>query len=471
MRFSATTEDAMHLMHRGAIALAEVESNGIAVDTAYLKKATRQTNEKIADLESVREKTGVARTWRQLYRSKTNFESTEQLARVLYSEIGYTTDRITASGKFATDEKALSGIDDPFVKTHLEIKKLQKVVSTSFQGILREVVNGRIHCFYNLHTARTYRSSSDSINFQNQYARDFELSRLVRMAFIASCGNQLIEADLSGAEVRQATCYHRDPTMIAYNLNPKKDMHRDMAKQIFFLPSDHFKGDNEKKSKPIRQTAKNAFVFASFYGDWHGSTAKGMWEQIEQYDLKTCEGVPLKKWLRQHGIRELGSTDTKQQAGPGTFVEHIRKVDHDFWNNRFPVYNQWRNNWYEAYLRKGYFHTLTGFTCRGYMRRNEVINYPVQGSSFHCLLWSMIRVMDILKKRKMRSKIVGQIHDSMLGDVVPAERDEYLGIVHDVITRQLKNHYSDWMIVPMEVEADVSPVGGSWADKAKYSLN
>src|SRR5690606_6500640 len=125
--------------------------------------------------------------------------------------------------------------DHPFVKTYLEIKKLTKAVSTNFRGILREVVDGKVHCFFNLHLVQTYRSSSDSFNYQNIPVREEEIAKLIRRSFVARPGRQIIEIDIKGAEVITAACYHKDPTMLAYIKDPSKDMHRDMAMELYLL--------------------------------------------------------------------------------------------------------------------------------------------------------------------------------------------------------------------------------------------
>ena len=116
-----------------------------------------------------------------------------------------------------------------------------------------------------------------------------------------------------------------------------------------------------------------------------------------------------------------------------------------------------------------YFDTLTGFRIEGLYKRNEVINYPVQGSAFHWLLWSLIRIQKLLKKYKMKSLLVGQIHDSIVGDVHKKELRDYLDIVKQVMTIDVRKHW-EWIIVPLRIEAEVAPVGGSWFDKKEVKI-
>ena len=134
------------------------------------------------------------------------------------------------------------------------------------------------------------------------------------------------------------------------------------------------------------------------------------------------------------------------------------------WNDRFRVYTDWKRRWWDEYCSKGYVHTLTGFLSQGVYRRNQVLNTAIQGSAFHCLLWSLVRLQRWLNKWKMKTKIVGQIHDSIVADVHPDEFDDYLAAVKQIITVDLRRHW-DWIIVPMEIEAEASEVGGTWYEK------
>lgn len=86
---------------------------------------------------------------------------------------------------------------------------------------------------------------------------------------------------------------------------------------------------------------------------------------------------------------------------------------------------------------------------------------------FHCLLWSLIQLQKWLNKYKMKSLIVGQIHDCLLLDVPIDEIQDVLHTAKDIMTTRLRKAW-DWLIVPMGVEVDVTPEGGSWADKALW---
>ncbi len=460
----ARSPESLGLLQQGAIALAEVESNGICIDTDYIERTVRRCRRRVKRLTRQLDKTDVMKAWRRRFKSKTNTQSNVQLAEVLYDVMGFKPpEQETKGGQRPTNEKSLGMINDPFVQKYLEIKKLRKAINTNLLGLLREVVDGKLHCFFNLHTVQTYRSSSDAINFQNQPVRDEMIMNLVRTAFVPRKGRRLCEVDYSGIEVRIAACYHKDPRMIDYICDPSKDMHRDMAMECYKLPL-------AEVTKNIRYCGKNMFVFPQFYGDWYIDCARSLWDAMGKLHLTTTSGTPLRQHLMDMGIRRLGDLDPREKPQPGTFEAHIQQVERRFWKKRFPVYDKWKTKWFEQYKKRGYFETLTGFVCQGHMKRNEVINYPVQGSAFHCLLWSLIRIVRReLKRRKMKTLIVGQIHDSIVADVPDEEMDEYLALCQRVMVDELRKHWP-WIIVPLEIEAEATAIDEPWSKKVKVTI-
>lgn len=450
-------------MQRGAVALAEVECNGIRIDEKYLHDAIRKTAAQIKQMESDLRENEVCKVWRKCYGRAMNMNSNAQLGRVLFDEMGFPVTDYTENGNYKTDEGALRKIDHPFIDMYFECEKLKKAKSTYLEGLAREVVNGFLHSFFNLHIARTFRSSSEAINFQNIPIRNKKMNELIRTAFIPRKGRHLVEIDFSGIEVRIAACYHKDPMMLKYIKDPTKDMHRDMAMQCYKLPQ-------EEVTKDIRYCGKNMFVFPQFYGDYYIDCARSLWEAVARMNLQTTSEVDLYNHLRDCGITKLGDLDPDKRPKRGTFECHIKEVERSFWEDRFPVYNNWKRRWYKRYLQKGWFPTKTGFVCQGHMSRNDVINYPVQGSAFHCLLWSLIELVDELRKRRMKSLVVGQIHDSIVADVPDSELDKFIRLAYEIMTERLMDHWR-WIIVPLEVEAEATDVNKPWATKKVYELN
>lgn len=463
------TRDAYNLIHEGTLAFCEVEAAGMRIDVDYLQREQKRTQQRIHKLEERLKDEPEWKAWKRRFREKTNMDSRDQLAAVLFDSeenggMGYKqTGEVTAKGRKKADQSALETIDSPFVRNYLKTSKLKKLLSTYINGVLSQVCEGFASPFVNLHTTITYRSSVSDFSGQNIPNRNPFLAKIIRPAFIARDGHRIAESDFSGIEVRVAACYHFDPRMLAYIRDPKSDMHRDMATEIFCCKASDV-------SKDMRQESKNGFVFPEFYGAWYVSVAAAIWDKIDRYGLKMPDGTPMKEHLRDHGIKERGACDGKQKPKPGTFEHHIAEIEHSFWHDRFPIYNEWRRDWFKAYQRNGYFDTLTGFRLEGVFGRKDVINYPVQGSAFHCLLRCLIKVVQWLKKNKMASLIIGQIHDSMLGDFHEDELQEVLNYIYRIMTEELPDEWK-WLIVPLDVGIDVAPAGGSWYDKQEHKYD
>ena len=463
MKIEPISKKGYALLHHGAIELAIVEANGFMIDTDLLEKQEKEVDSMIRKLKRELYTTEEWKKWRTRFGSSSTLTSRDQLGKFLEEELKVEIKNRTPTGRPKVDEETLSDIKHPFVEKLLLIFKLEKLKGTFLKGVKKETApDSRLHPFFHLHTARTFRSSSERPNFQNFPVRDKMMSKFIRSVFVPSPGCVLLEADFKGIEVAISACYHKDPNFVKYISTPGMDMHRDMAAQIFFLKP-------EEVTKPIRYGAKNKFVFPQFYGDFYVSCARSLWEWIRKGELKDPKGRSLYEHLKDHGIEELGACDPKQEPRSGTFEYHVREVERDFWNRRFKLYGQWRKDWWESYLKKGYFDLLTGFRIKGVFPRNAVVNYPIQGTAFHCLLWSLIQINREIRKRRMKTKIVGQIHDSLIADVPIEELHEYLCILEDVTTRRLKEHWK-WIIVPLEVEYEISLPGTSWYDKVEMKF-
>lgn len=314
---------------------------------------------------------------------------------------------------------------------------------------MEETVNGYIHPSFNLHTVKTFRSSSDRPNFQNMPIRDKEMGKIIRQAFIPRKDYLFGGFDYVGIEVRIAACYHKDPTMLKYIEDPTKDMHRDMAMQCYML-------EENDVSKDARYCAKNKFVFPQFYGSWYEPCAYSLWNAISEMNLATLSGIPLQEHLRNNGIKD-----------GETFQGHIKLVEDKFWNETFTGYRDWKKEWLKEYDKKGYFDTLTGFRCQGAMKRNDIINYPVQGVAFHCLLWALIKINKWLKKNKMKSMIVGQIHDEITMDIYKKEFDEVLKKVKKIMCKDIRKEWP-WIITPLDIEGEFSDT--NWYEKKEVEV-
>ncbi len=426
------TKEARRLIHDGVLALSQVEANGMRIDVEYLDRMIEKVADKIKRLTRHLQGTKVYRRWELEYGENLNVDSSVQLGKILFDSFGYDCPVRTKTGRHSTSISTLEKIDIPFVRDYLKLRKFKKLQSTYLKGLRQEVCDGYLHPSFNLHLVKSFRSSSDSPNFQNLPIRDPIMGKVVRRAIVPrSDEHMLIEVDYSAIEVRAAAWYHKDPTMLKY-IEEDYDLHRDMAAECFML---------DEVPKRCRQAAKGLFVFASFYGDWYPHIAEGLWDAMA--DLTTADGVPLRKNV---GYDSLGNEF-------GGYMSHVKKVYENFWGRRFPVYDKWRRHWWDKYCERGWMRSKTGFLFQGVYRRNEVINYPIQSVAFHCLLWSLIRLSKRLQG--MRSKIVGQIHDSMLLDVHDDEREEVVGMLREVMCDELRRAWP-WIITPLAIEIEGS---------------
>lgn len=462
----ATTKDAYKLIHDGILALSRAEETGMRIDMNYCQNQKERITHRIAVYEKKFTETELFAIWKREYGMNLKLSSPVQLGHVVYDLLELKPTKFTASGKGATDEEAIGQMGLPDLQYLIKIRKLKKVRDTYLEAFMREQVDGVVHPFFNLHTVRTMRSSSDRPNFQNIPKRDKEAMTIVRKAIFPRKGHQLIEVDFSGAEVRVACCYHQDPKMRAYIEDSTTDMHGDMAAQIFMV--DDF-DRHEPGCKILRQAAKNGFVFPQFYGDYYKNCAENAgcrWGRL-----------PKTKWIKgkQQGLDigdKYGGFLVDHLISKGIrsyemFEDHMQKVENDFWHNRFRVYEEWKDKIWNKYQYQGYIDFLTGFRVSGVLTKNECLNTPIQGSAFHCLLWSFIQVDKFIQKFNLDTRIIGQIHDAMVLDVNPNELDYVAEMVHKIMCKRIRKHWQ-WINIPMEADIEMCDVDCSWNEKYDY---
>jgi len=450
------------LLQEGTLALSQATENGIAIDMDYclakdkhLTRQIRRRRERLLD-------TKLAKLWRKYYGTSMNWDSNHQLADIIYKRMGHEAKVFTENGNPSTSQNALEALGLPEIDDLIAVDRLQKAKGTFLASIIREAVQQGdqwfIHPSFALNTVQTFRSSSFDPNFHNFPKRIKEIMNIVRRSLIPRHDRLLGEVDFSGAEIRAAYCYHLDPAMYDELTNPNRDMHRDMAMECYHLTEEQLGPKGTGCYKTLRHCGKNGFVFPAFYGDYYKSIAENMWAMIHLDNLKTSDGILLPEHLATQGIHTQLD-----------FEDHMAEVEHRFWNERFPVYNNWRNTWYRNYLKHGQFQSLTGFMFKGFMKRNQVINFAVQGSAFHMLLWSFIRLTQIATRERWKTLLIGQIHDSIVFDFHPDEVDHVLRTAQRVMTEDLPKAWK-WIKVPLEVEADVGPVNGSWNTAKEYPI-
>jgi DNA polymerase-1 len=424
---------------------------GIPIGEDALKASTAEVNERIRVLEQNLRDLPWYTAVRRKYGKEANLRARAQLGWALYEHMGLPGGRKDKNGNWAVDKEELADLDLAELVDYGQLMKLDKLKGTYLGGIHRELVNGRIHPAYSLTSVATYRSSAYDPSVQNFPLRDKMQGRIIRSCIVPPPGYAIVEVDESGAEVRSACCYHKDAIMIA-DLASGYDMHKEIAAGAFILPI-------ERVDKDMRQTAKG-FVFSQQYGSTYKAGARKLWKQM---DKLIFDGSPIKEHLANCGIRELGRL-TKEGPTPGSFYAHIKKVEAQYWA-RYATYDHWRHTTFNQYNQRGFMHTLTGFRIHGVYGFTEIVNYAPQGSAFHWLLGAIVDATKELEQRRMRSRLICQIHDSILGLVPLDELDDYVNVVSECMTTRVLERWP-WINVPILAEAEWSDV--SWHDKKPY---
>ncbi|KKN43516.1 hypothetical protein LCGC14_0702390 [marine sediment metagenome] len=443
--------EASKLFHNGLITLGEVERNGIRTNAKYCKEKEGHIRERvIPHLYSKFKASELGKAWGKEFGNNMSITKDNQLRKVLFEVMGFEAILFTDTGAAKVSKEALGQIHCAGLEEYTKITQLTSAADF-LKGFQRETIRGRMHPFFNLNMAASFRSSSSLPNFQNNPIRDKDMKQIVRTAIIPSPGRQILEVDHKGIEVKVSCCVHHDPQMIKYETDPSTDMHRDSACDIYMLTA-------KEVSPDTRYSAKNGWIFPQFYGDWYESCAKALWYNIKELKLKTVSGMPLMQHLREQGIRDFSK-----------FVDHLEDVEYEFWGVRFKEYTRWKKRHLKEYMRKGWFDLLTGFRCGGVLSRNQVLNRPIQGPAFHCLLWGMIEINHMLRREGFDTFIIGQIHDSIIFDAVPDEVSELLPRVSKIMCEDIREVWP-WIILPLQLDAEITPINQPWWTKEKIKI-
>jgi DNA polymerase I-like protein with 3'-5' exonuclease and polymerase domains len=461
---------AYQLLHQGQLALARVERAGIRIDIKSYERQIEEINKKKKVLLDEFEQSDLAKKWNEAFGLKTNYLSGHQLSTILYKIYKFKPPKTTSKEQGSTDEAALRSLAITELESLIAIRKYEKIISTYLQSYLVHSSDGFIHPEFSLHTVATFRSSSSNPNLQNVPARDEEAKEICRSGLFARHDHLLLEVDFSGVEVCAAATYHKDPEMLRYLHDPKSDMHGDQAYLLFLLKrfDNIIKGSGLKGDANLyrlRQASKNGFVFPQFYGDYYKNCAVNLacnWGKLPEGSWTKDQGVPLPGNLTLGAHLIANGIDSIEK-----YAEHVRKVEEDFWTRRFKVYNQWRKNWHTSYQKNGFFEMKTGFRCSNIMDRNQCINYPVQGVAFHWLLKTLIETDKKMIEEHWDSRIVGEVHDSMIMDVHPDELKTVAATIRQIACVDLKKYFP-WINVPINIEIKISQVNGPWSKMTPY---
>lgn len=382
--------------------LADMELTGIRINKQYLEELSKELKEKLENLaEEIYKDAGI----------EFNISSPKQLGQVLFSILSIPYPKKTKEESYSTSKEILEKIIDihPIIKKVLEYRHLSKINSGYAEGLQKEIrEDGKIHTIYTQTLTRTGRLSSIEPNLQNIPIRD-EYGKRIRKAFIAEKNSVLLSSDYSQVELRvfahMSNVEHLKEAFIK-----DKDIHTKTA-------SDIFKVKEEEVTKDMRRTAK-----AVNFGILYGISSFGLSEDLK-IDIKEAKSF-LDNYLKTYpGIKEYMQT----QKDSAYFKGYVTTI-----MNRKRVIEELKS--------------------KNHMIRNSgermALNTPIQGSAADILKKAMVEIYKELQEKNLKSKMLMQIHDELVFNVVKEEQEEVKSLVRNI----MENTYK--LSVPLKVDIE-----------------
>jgi DNA polymerase-1 len=396
--------------------LAEMELAGVSVDLAYLQQVSRELYDQLQRLDQ--EIADVAH-------GPINVNSPQQLARFLFEDLDLPGGRKTKSG-YSTDATVLEGLRDqhPVIPKILEFRQLSKLKGTYVDALplLVDQKTHRVHTSFNQTVAATGRLSSSDPNLQNIPIRT-EVGQKVRRAFIpARPGDVLLSADYSQIELRVLAHMTDDPVLVDAFARGE-DIHARTAAEVFGIPQAEVTANQRRLAKVVN--------FGLFYGLSDFGLARDTGMSTEE------ARVFIDAYFRAYNrVREF-LEGIKIQAREQGYVEtllHRRRYIQDI---RSP----------NRMLRQG--------------AERIAINMPVQGSAADIMKLAMIRLNSYMHEQRLVSQMILTVHDELVFEVTPGERDQLIEVVPDLMARAYP------LKVPLQVDLKLGP---NWQDMERVRL-
>ena len=396
------------LMH----VLSDIENNGVKIDVPFLSEMAKKLSSYITETEN--KIFGIAG-------ESFNIASPKQLGVILFDKLKIEENpKKTKSGQYSTGEEILLKLSkkNKIVDLILEFREYKKLLST-YISALPEMVSpsdGLIHTDYAQAVTATGRLSSNKPNLQNIPIRT-DLGSETRSAFISrNDGDFILAADYSQIELRIIAAFSGDPEMISAFQN-EKDIHSITASKVFNVPLNDVSSDMRRRAKEVN--------FGIIYG-------------ISPFGLSQNLDIPRSE------AKEI--------------------IDSYF--TEFKLVKEYMDNSIKKAKDKKYVETILGrrrylrdidsrnFTLRGFAERNA-INSPIQGSAADIIKLAMIKISDWMEREQIKSKMIMQVHDELVFDVVKSEKDEMEKNIKKIMENVIK------IDVPLTVEIGI---GKTWLE-------
>ena len=391
--------------------LAEMEMNGVCLDTQSLAETSKQFTARMNEIEQ--------RIY-ELAGQQFNIASPKQVGEILFDKLKIVEKaKKTKTGQYVTSEEVLQQLKNKheIVADILEHRGLKKLIGTYIDA-LPKLINprtGHIHTSFNQTITATGRLSSSDPNLQNIPIRG-EDGKEIRKAFIPEPGQLFFSADYSQIELRVMAHLSNDENMIRV-FQEGKDLHAATAANIYKKPIEEVTRDERTKSKRAN------------FGIIYGITVFGLAERL---DIPRDEAKML--------------------------------IDGYF--ETFPQVYDYMEQSKEVARKQGYVTTLFGrrrylpdinsanATVRGFAERNA-INAPIQGTAADIIKVAMIHIFNRFKVENIKSKMILQVHDELNFSVLPEEKEK----VEQIVLEEMQNAFQ--MKVPLVAD---SGFGDNWLE-------
>ena len=383
--------------------LHDMERQGIKINTESLSSFSKDLNISLANLkESIF----------QLSETEFNIDSPKQLGEVIFGKLNLDEKaKKTKTGQYKTDEATLNKLNGvhPIIADILNYRTRKKLLSTYVDALPKLIspVTNKIHTNYMQAVTSTGRLSSNKPNLQNIPIRT-ELGKEIRKAFCSSDNNHLLLfADYSQIELRIIAGLSEDESMInAFTIG--RDIHTETASKIFHVNLEDVSREMRSKAKMVN------------FGIIYGISAFGLSQRL---GVKRTEAKEIidNYFLEFPKIKQYMDS-TISFAKENGYVETIFK-------------------------RKRFLPNITSgnATMRGFDERNA-INAPIQGSAADIIKLAMVNIHKKMLSQKMESKLLLQVHDELVLDMVKEEQKDLEKLVKQEMMEAVKFN------VPLEVE-------------------
>ncbi len=392
-----------------SVVLADMEFQGMKIDLASLNELGEKLTQRIAILE---EEIFI------LAKRPFNIASPKQLGEILFDELKLKVIKKTKTG-YSTNVDVLEKLKDdhPIIEKIMEYRTITKLYSTYVEG-LKQIMyeDGKVHTIFNQALTATGRLSSTEPNIQNIPIR-YEEGRQIRKSFVPEKNDHyILSADYSQIELRILAHISGAQNLIDAFINDL-DIHTKTAMDVFGVSQSDVTSLMRRQAKAVN------------FGIIYGISAFGLSENL---GIQTKEAaIFIEKYLNTYpGIKEF-----------------MDKIVHEAKLNGYVETIFHRRRYIPELTSKNYNERMFG--------ERTAMNAPIQGSAADIIKIAMINVFNRMEKENLKSKMLIQVHDELIFDVVKDEFDVMMKIVKEEMEHAVE------LKVPLKVDINY---GHNWYD-------